>query len=358
MSRARGPQRPTVQSAEVWSSIRASGPQWSAEPLHVRHPVRPAGDDAEAVVGHLHDRQIRLEAAAGREHRRVDHAAVRDVHLARGDRLHAVERAGADDVEDAERGQVEHRGALAHGEMLGVDDRRPPARVPLVLARPHAVLLDERRVRLVPVRTLPRGRLEEDARPAPAPARRTGETRTPRFDSHCSPGWTIPYVLLKPSAARPLTCCGRALLRIEARDVRRLEVDLRLAEHHPLRHRLADPGPFLDPDRGRRPETLTSGVSPSSGKPSGVSERSPLIAYLIPTDSSPRTSGTSSSACSSWSSKSSCVKGSSVGVSAASSIEGISSGSWRIGRCAYEPTSRPWPSCRSYMFVSMSRTIG
>ena len=47
-----------------------------------------------------------------------------------------------------------------------------------------------------------------------------------------------------------------------------------------------------------------------------------------------------------------------MGVVADSSIDGISSGSWRIGRCAYEPTSRPLPSWRSYMFVSMSRTIG
>ena len=52
------------------------------------------------------------------------------------------------------------------------------------------------------------------------------------------------------------------------------------------------------------------------------------------------------------------MNGSSVGESDASSIDGISSGSWRIGRCAYEPTSSPCPSWRSYMFVSMSRTIG
>ena len=52
------------------------------------------------------------------------------------------------------------------------------------------------------------------------------------------------------------------------------------------------------------------------------------------------------------------MNGNSVGESAASSIEGISSGSCRIGRWAYEPTSRPLPSWRSYMFVSMSRTIG
>ena len=89
-----------------------------------------------------------------------------------------------------------------------------------------------------------------------------------------------------------------------------------------------------------------------------MSDSRPLIAYLMPTDSSPRISGISSSACSICSTKSSWVKGSSVGVSADSSIDGISSGSCRIGRCAYEPTSRPPPSWRSYMFVSMSRTIG
>src|SRR5213592_2203527 len=69
--------------------------------------------------------------------------------------------ARADDVEDAERRQVEHRRAVAHREMLGVDDRRPPARVPFVLARLHAELVDERRVRLVPVRPLPRRSLVE-----------------------------------------------------------------------------------------------------------------------------------------------------------------------------------------------------
>src|SRR5712691_9672214 len=118
------------------------------------------------------------------------------------------------------------------------------------------------------------------------------------------------------------------------------------------------PGPSFTQTAAADQSPRTSGVSPSSGSPSGVSESRPLIAYLMPTDSSPRISGTSSSASSSCCSKSSCVNGSSVGVSDDSSIDGISSGSWRIGRCAYEPTSRPCPSWRSYMFVSMSRTIG
>jgi hypothetical protein len=118
------------------------------------------------------------------------------------------------------------------------------------------------------------------------------------------------------------------------------------------------PGPSFTQTAAALHSPFTSGVSPSSGSPSGVRESRPLIAYLMPTDSSPRISGTSSSASCSCCSKSSCVNGNSVGVSDASAIEGISSGSWRIGRCAYEPTSSPCPSCRSYMFVSMSRTIG
>ena len=59
------------------------------------------------------------------------------------------------------------------------------------------------------------------------------------------------------------------------------------------RRRGRRPGP--PSPRPRRPTRgpCTSGVSPSSGSPSGVSESRPLIAYLIPTDSSPSTSGTS-----------------------------------------------------------------
>ena len=121
---------------------------------------------------------------------------------------------------------------------------------------------------------------------------------------------------------------------------------------------LPTPGPSLTHTAAADHRPLTSGVSPSSGSPSGVSERMPLIAYLMPTDSSPTISGISSSACSICCWKSSSVNGNSVGESAASSIDGISSGSWRIGRCAYEPISSPLPSWRSYMFVSMSRTIG
>ena len=49
---------------------------------------------------------------------------------------------------------------LAQREVLGVHDRRPPARVPLVRAVGDAVVLDERRVALVPVRPFPAAGLE------------------------------------------------------------------------------------------------------------------------------------------------------------------------------------------------------
>ena len=35
-----------------------------------------------------------------------------------------------------------------------------------------------------------------------------GDLRTSRFDAHCSPGCTMPYVLLKPSDARALMFSG------------------------------------------------------------------------------------------------------------------------------------------------------
>ena len=121
---------------------------------------------------------------------------------------------------------------------------------------------------------------------------------------------------------------------------------------------LAIPGASLIQIAATDQRFFTSGVSPMIGLPSGVSDRSPLMASFTPTDSSPTISGNSSSASSSWGSKSSWVNGSIVGDRAADAIDGMSSGSMRIARWAYEPISKPVPCCRSYMFVSMSRMIG
>ncbi len=118
------------------------------------------------------------------------------------------------------------------------------------------------------------------------------------------------------------------------------------------------PGPSLIQIAAADQRPRTSGVWPRMGAPSGVSDSSPLMAWRMPTRSSPRMSGTSSSACSICTEKSSWVNGSSVGERAEAAIEGISSAAIRIGRWAYEPTSRSPPCWRSYMLVSMSRMIG
>ena len=87
------------------------------------------------------------------------------------------------------------------------------------------------------------------------------------------------------------------------------------------------PGPSLIQTAAADQSPFTSGSSPRIGIPSGVSERIPLIACLMPTVSSPTIDGISSSACSIWRLKSSCVNGNSVGESDASSTDGMSSAS-------------------------------
>ena len=182
------------------------------------------------------------------------------------------------------------------------------------------------------------GRSQPAASKKTAPSSRSralkGERRTSRFDAHCSDGWTIPYVLLKPSDVRALMwalvrwCSWKRATSEEWRSISDSPCTIHSAEPLPT------PGPSFTQTAAADQRPLTSGVSPRIGIPSGVSERIPLIAYLMPTDSSPTISGISSSACSSWGAKSSCVNGNSVGESEASSTEGRSSGSYRIGRCA------------------------
>src|SRR5581483_7925744 len=68
-----------------------------------------------------------------------------------------------------------------------------------------------------------------------------------------------PVRLVEALRGAPLDVLGRALLGIEAGDVGRLQVDLGLAVHHPLGHRLADAWAFLDPHGGGRPQPLYLG---------------------------------------------------------------------------------------------------
>ena len=264
MSRARGPQSPSVDHAgrEVGELRRPVRREVVGEPLVVGHPVRASGDDAEVLVAEPHDREVGLEASARREPRRVDDPADGDVALAHRHLLQRVQRARAREVEDRERGEVEDPRAVSHGEVLGVDDRRPPARVPLGLAPADAVavLLEQRRVRLVPLRALPAGRLEEDGAEfllARVVWREPNvAVRGPLLE------WMDDAVGLVEALVGARLHVRRGLLVLpEACCVRGVEVDVRLAVHHPLGERLADARPLLDPDRGRRPETLHLGQS-------------------------------------------------------------------------------------------------
>ena len=171
--------------------------------------------------------------------------------------------------------------------------------VPLGLAPPDpvAVFLEQRRVRLVPLRTLPARRLEEDGaelllarvvRRQPNVAVR--RPLLERVDD--------PVRLVEPLAGARLYVRRGLLMLPEARRIGGVQVDVRLAVDHPLGQRLSDPGPSLIQTAAADQSPFTSGGSPRIGMPSGVSERIPLIACLMPTDSSPTIDGISSSACS------------------------------------------------------------
>ena len=221
----------------------------------VRRAVSAAGDDAEHVVVEAHDGEVGLEPSARAEHRRVDDPADRHVHLPHCHPLHGVERPGPEDVEDRERGEIDHPRAVTHGQVLGVDDRRPPAGIPLGLAAVDAVavLLEQRCVRLVPVRALPPGGLEED-RVQLLLARVEGgqphlAVRGPllrRVDD--------PVGLVEALAGAGADVRARLLVVPEPRDVGGVQIDLRLAVHHPLRDRLGDAGALLDPHGRARPQ--------------------------------------------------------------------------------------------------------
>ena len=125
-----------------------AGHELVAKPLPVRHSGRAAGHNPEVFVAQPHDREVGLESAVRAQHRRVDDASDGHVHLAQCRALRGSERARPDKVEDRERGQVEQARPLTHRQVLGVDDGRPPTRLPLrgAAVDPVAVLLEQRRI--------------------------------------------------------------------------------------------------------------------------------------------------------------------------------------------------------------------
>jgi hypothetical protein len=169
--------------------------------------------------------------------------------------LHTLQRARTDDVEDREGGEVEETRALAHREVLRIDERRPPAAFPFRGAARHPVaeLLQQRRVGLVPLRAFPAGGLEE----------RRAELAL-AFVKRSKPDVAVggPLLARVDDAVGLVEALGgtRAHVRacrlvfVKASDVRGVKVDLRLPMHHPFSERLARARALLDPHRGRRPQ--------------------------------------------------------------------------------------------------------
>ena len=144
---------------------------------------------------------------------------------------------------------------------------------------PVAVLLEQRRVRLVPLRPLPAGGLEEDRAELllPLVVRREPHVAVRR-----------PLLERMDDAVRLVEALGGARLHVrrrllvlpEARGVRGVEVDVRLAVHHPLGERLADARPLLHPDGGRRPEPLHLGQLAEDRHPVGGEREDPVDRVL------------------------------------------------------------------------------
>ena len=196
-----------------------------------------ARDVQVAIAREPHERHVGLDAPAGVEQLRVDDRSDRAV-----DRVgaHAVEeraRARPVDVDLRERGLVDQHRALARGEALGLDRRRPVPAGPA--ARPQR-LVAVAVIRVEPVDALPAGLLAE------ARAVR-GVPRIGRRDPQGPPRKALLAGVADVVVGR--VHLGRAgervrlgaVLAAEAADVHVPEVPLRLAVDDPLRHDLADP---------------------------------------------------------------------------------------------------------------------
>ena len=248
----------------------------------VGHAVRAARDDTEVLVAEAHDREIGLEATARGEPRRVDDPSDGHVDLTHRHRLQRVERAPGPDtskIANADRSKIPARSRIARCSALMIGDHqrlshsasRPPTRSPYSSSSP--------RVRLVPLRPLPAGRLEEDRAELllPLVVRREAHVavRGPLLERMHDA-----VRLVEPFGRPRLHVRRRLLLLPEPRRVGGVEVDVRLAVHHPLRERLPDARPLLDPDGRGRPETLHLGQLAEDRHPVGRQREDPVDRVL------------------------------------------------------------------------------
>jgi hypothetical protein len=137
---------------------------------------RGAGDDPEAILLELRDREVALDPAAAVEHLRVgDLARAADDDVV-AQPLEQLGRARPADLHLRERGLVEQRGGLAGGGVLGADGGRPVLPGPAARAQR---LVAVRGVRLVPVDPFPAGLLAERGAVRPVPVVDRGDAQRP-----------------------------------------------------------------------------------------------------------------------------------------------------------------------------------
>ena len=261
-SRARGPQSPKVAQAEVRSlSLRRAVTNEAVdEPLFLGHAGGAAGDDPESIGTEAHDGEVALEAAPFVEQRGVDDTTDRHVHLRDREVLEAREGSLAGDVQDHEGREVDEPTAVAQRQVLRVDDRGPPARLPLggALHDPPGVALEQGLVALIPEWPFPARGLEEHRVEV---ARAIKDRRAPRrtLGLPLLHGVDDAVHLVEALAGAGLNVLACALMIVETRDVRLVEVDLGSLPAHPLSDRTSDAGALLDPTRGDRPDPLHLG---------------------------------------------------------------------------------------------------
>ena len=135
VARQRAPHAQAAQRrGEVGEDDRAVVGQVAAHPGDVVAPDRAAGDDPEAVLAQARDRQVAHDPAARREHRRVDDRR-RPACRRRWPPGAAGRPARPGPLTSTLVNGVRSKmpDALAAGAVLGLHDRRPEARRPLVV---------------------------------------------------------------------------------------------------------------------------------------------------------------------------------------------------------------------------------
>ena len=99
--------------------------QLAAQPGDVARARAAARDEQVALVGQSRDGEVADAATVVVEHRRVEDAADRAVHLARADAVEPLGDARPLGLDLDERREVEHADARARGQVLAADRRRP-----------------------------------------------------------------------------------------------------------------------------------------------------------------------------------------------------------------------------------------